>query len=277
MTTFHLVIATISAIIAGFVNAIAGGGTLISFPVLIALGLPAVTANVTNTLALCPGYLSGTLAQRKDLKGQHKKLWVLVPVSLIGGAIGGWLLISTEEKNFRIIIPYLILLAALLLALQGQVKGWILRKKILIEDGNLLKSPLIILLILASIYGGYFGAGVSVIVLATLGLIYSDTLNRLNALKQAIAFSINISAAIYFCFSGRVSWITVIVMSAGAILGGYLGGRLSSHIKPQILRWTVIVIGLLVAIYYFSINLNSASITEAKFIPDSFISSSSFA
>ena len=251
MTILHLVIAAIAAILAGFVNAIAGGGTLISFPILIALGLPAVTANVTNTVALCPGYLSGTLAQRKDLKGQYKKLWVLIPVSLVGGALGGWLLISTEEKNFRIIIPYLILLATILLALQVQVKGWILRKKILTEDGNLLKSPLIILVALAAIYGGYFGAGVSVIVLATLGLIYSDTINRLNALKQVIAFSINISAAIYFCFSSKVDWITALVMAVGAILGGAIGGKLSSKIKPQILRWTVIVIGLFVSLYYF--------------------------
>jgi uncharacterized membrane protein YfcA len=251
MSMLHLVIAAFAAVLAGFINAIAGGGTLITFPILVALGLPAVIANVTNTVALSPGYLSGTLAQRRDLKGQGKKLRVLIPLSLAGGILGGWLLISTEEKSFRLIIPYLILLASVLLALQSQVKNWIMKKKMMNKEENVLRSPLIILLLLATIYGGYFGAGVSVIVLASLGLVYSDSITRLNALKQAISFSINISAAVYFCFTGKVSWSIAFVMAAGAIIGGSLGGMLSSRIKPGILRWTVVAIGLGVALYYF--------------------------
>ena len=251
MTVPHLIIAAIAAVIAGFINAIAGGGTLITFPILVALGLPAVTANVTNTVALCPGYLSGTLAQRKDLKGQAMKLRILIPLSLLGGIIGGWLLISTEEKNFRIIIPYLILLASILLALQSQVKSWIARHNLMNKEENLAKSPLLILLLLAAVYGGYFGAGVSVIVLASLAIIYSGSITKLNALKQVISFSINISAAIYFCFTGKVDWLTALVMAVGAIIGGSLGGKLSSVIKPGILRWSVVVIGFAVAVYYF--------------------------
>jgi uncharacterized membrane protein YfcA len=246
-----LIIAALAAVLAGIVNAIGGGGTLITFPILTALGLPAIVANITNTVALCPGYLSGTLAQRNDLKGQSKKLWVLIPLSLIGGALGGGLLISTGNMNFRTIVPYLILFASVLLAMQNQVKAWIVRRGIMNKDENILKSPLIILVVLASIYGGYFGAGVSVIVLASLGLIYTDSITRLNALKQAIAFAINISAAVYFCFTSQFSWITVLVMAVGAIIGGGLGGRLSSKIKPQTLRWTVVFIGLVVALYYF--------------------------
>jgi uncharacterized membrane protein YfcA len=251
MTIPDLIIAALAAVLAGIVNAIAGGGTLITFPILTALGLPAIIANVTNTVALCPGYLSGTLAQRNDLKGQNKKLWVLIPISLVGGALGGWLLLSTGNKSFRTMVPYLILFASVLLALQNQVKAWIVSRGIMNKDENILKSPLIILVLLASIYGGYFGAGVSVIVLASLGLIYTDSITRLNALKQAIAFAINISAAVYFCFTGQFSWITVLIMAAGAIIGGGIGGRLSSIIKPQILRLTVVVIGFVVALYYF--------------------------
>jgi uncharacterized membrane protein YfcA len=251
MSVFNLAIAALAAVFAGIVNAVAGGGTLITFPILTALGLPVVVANITNTVALCPGYLSGTLAQRNDLKGQRRRLWILIPISLIGGGLWGGLLIYTGDKNFRTIVPYLILLASFLIALQNQVKAWIVKRGIINKEENLLKSPLIFLVLLASVYGGYFGAGVSVIVLAALALIYNDSIVRLNALKQAIAFSINVSAAVYFCFSGKVSWITALVMAVGAIIGGGIGGKLSSKVKPQILRWTVVVIGVIVALYYF--------------------------
>lgn len=253
MTAFELILAVLASIIAGIVNAVAGGGTLITFPVLIALGLPPVVANVTSTVALCPGYFAGTLAQKKDLIGQKKKLFILIPISILGGVIGAGLLIYTGDKSFRSIVPYLILLASIMLAVQNQVKSWINKRGFVNKNENAMKSPLVLLVLFASVYGGYFGAGVSIIVLATLGLIYSDSINRLNALKQAIAFSINISAAIYFCFSGKVNWITALLMTAGAIIGGYLGGKLSGKLNPQVLRWTVIGIGVLVAGYYFII------------------------
>jgi uncharacterized protein len=251
MTIIDLTIAALAAVLAGIVNAVAGGGTLITFPILTALGLPAMVANITNTVALCPGYLSGTLAQKNDLAGQRKRLLIVIPISLIGGALGGVLLIYTGDKNFRTIVPYLLLLASILLALQNQIKAWIVKRGLMSRQENLLTSPLILLILLASVYGGYFGAGVSVIVLAVLALIYNESIVRLNALKQAIAFSINISAAVYFSFSGKVSWITALVMAIGAIAGGSLGGKLSTRLKPQILRWTVVVIGVIVAVYYF--------------------------
>jgi uncharacterized protein len=252
MTLFDLTIAALAAIMAGIVNAVAGGGTLITFPILTALGLPAIVANVTNTVALCPGYLSGALAQKNDLKGQGVKLWILIPVSIVGGAIGGAFLLYSGDKNFRILVPWLILLATILLALQNQIKAWIIKRGLMNKAENLWKSPLILLVLLASVYGGYFGAGVSVIILAVLALIYNESITKLNAIKQALAFSINISAAVYFCFSGKVIWITALVMAVGAIAGGIIGGKLSSKIKPAILRWTVITIGLIVAVYYFS-------------------------
>ena len=124
----ELALAGLAAIAAGMVNALAGGGTLISFPVLVALGIPEVTANITNTVALCPGYLGGALAQKKDLAGQKKRLLLLVPAGIIGGLVGGILLLYVSEQVFHILVPVLILLAAILLAVQDRIRNWIRRR-----------------------------------------------------------------------------------------------------------------------------------------------------
>jgi hypothetical protein len=236
---------------AGAVNALAGGGTLITFPTLTALGIPAIVANVTNTVALCPGYLGATFAQSKDLQGQKKRLFLLLPAGVIGGVVGGFLLLQTGEKLFRALVPFLILLASGLLAVQDPLRAWLTRRASKAGQKAVTKGWTALPVGLAAVYGGYFGAGLSVIVLATLGLMLDDNLTRLNALKQAIAFSANIAAAIFFVFSGRVEWLVALVMAAGALIGGVLGGRLAGSIKPSILRWAVVAIGFTVAILYF--------------------------
>jgi uncharacterized membrane protein YfcA len=243
-------LAGLAAVAAGAVNALAGGGTLITFPMLTFLGVPAVAANITNTVALCPGYFGGTLAQWKDLRGQTKRLWLIVPASIVGGVVGGLLLLQTGERLFRELVPYLILLASVLLAIQDPVRAWLTRRMKEGQSGGLEKLTWLPVG-LASIYGGYFGAGLSVIVLSALGLTLEDSLTRLNALKQAVAFSVNVAAAIFFLFSGQVLWSAALVMAVGALLGGVLGGRLAGRIKPATLRWTVVTIGLIIAIIYF--------------------------
>lgn len=250
LTPFDFLLAAVAAVAAGAVNAIAGGGTLITFPILTFLGIPAVTANVTNTVALCPGYFGGTLAQMNDLQGQKNRLWLVVPASIVGGVLGGFLLLQTGERLFRELVPYLILLASGLLAIQDPVRAWLVRR---MGDGHGASLEKISWLPvgLASIYGGYFGAGLSVIVLSALGLTLEDSLTRLNALKQAVAFSVNIAAAIFFLFSGKVIWSAALVMAIGALIGGVLGGRLASRIKPSALRWTVVIIGVVISIIYF--------------------------
>ena len=238
------------AMAAGAVNALAGGGTLITFPMLTAVGIPAVAANVTNTVALCPGYLGATLAQMKDLRGQKKRLLFYIPASVIGGVIGGVLLLNTGEKAFRSLVPFLILLASVLLAVGDPLRNWVVRR---VGKGGEMVSVggwAVLPVGLAAIYGGYFGAGLSVIVLAVLGLMLNDSLTQLNALKQLIAFSVNIAAAIFFVFSGSVVWSVALVMAICALIGGTLGGRLAGKIKPSVLRWTVVVIGFVVAIIY---------------------------
>ena len=244
------VLVGLAALAAGAVNALAGGGTLITFPMLTAVGVPAVAANVTNTVALCPGYFGGTLAQRNDLRGQKGRLWLIVPAGIFGGVLGGFLLLQTGEKLFKDLVPYLILLASGLLAVQDPVRAWLMRRMGEDHGANLEKLTWLPVG-LASIYGGYFGAGLSVIVLSALGLTLEDTLTRLNALKQAVAFSVNVAAAIFFIFSGQVVWSAALVMAVGALIGGSLGGRLAGRVKPATLRWMVVTIGLIVAIIYF--------------------------
>ena len=237
---------------AGAVNALAGGGTLISFPALTAVGVPAVAANVTNTVALCPGYFGATLAQAKDLRGQKRRLWLLLPAGVLGGVAGGLLLLHTGERTFRALVPFLILLASGLLAVQEPVRAWLTRRLAGQSADGAHERWAAVPVGLAAVYGGYFGAGLSVIVLAALGLLLDDSLTRLNALKQAVALATNVAAAVFFVFSGQVVWPAAAVMAAGALLGGAAGGRLAGRIRPSTLRWVVVAIGLVVSGIYFA-------------------------
>lgn len=246
----EFVVAGMAAVAAGAVNALAGGGTLITFPALVAAGLPAIAANVTSTVALCPGYLGATLAQSGDLEGQRGRLLRCLPAAAAGGVLGGILLLNTGERAFRALVPFLILLAVGLLAVQGPLRAWALRRTGPARPGAALESWTALPVGLAAVYGGYFGAGMSVIVLAVLAVLLDDTLTRLNALKQAVSLSVNVSAAVFFGFSGQVVWPLALVMAAGALAGGVLGGRLASRVRPETLRWIVVTLGLVVALVY---------------------------
>lgn len=250
MGLLEYVLIGLAAVAGGMVNALAGGGSLITFPMLTAVGVPAVAANVTNTVALAPGYLGATIAQVNDLRGQTRRLWFLAPASIVGGVIGGILLLNTGERVFRALVPFLILLAAILLAIQGPVRAWVNRRSGKTEQPAGHETWSALPVGIAAIYGGYFGAGLSVIVLAVLGLVLDDSLTRLNALKQSISFCTNTAAAIFFLFSGQVVWSAALVMAVGALIGGAAGGRLAGRIKPNTLRWTVVTIGVLVALIY---------------------------
>ena len=250
MSELDLALIALAALVAGFINAIAGGGTLISFPALTFLGVPPVAANVTNTLALLPGYLGGTLAQWEDIRAQRKMLFLVLPLALIGGLAGGMLLLATGEKLFRDIVPGLILLASALLALQAPLRSWLLKRAANRGKRELHGAWTFIPLLFAAVYGGYFGAGLSVIVLSALGLGSDESLTRLNALKQAFAFAANIAAALWFAFSGKAVWEAALVMALAALAGGWLGGRFAGRIPPAILCWTVVAVGTVVGIVY---------------------------
>jgi uncharacterized membrane protein YfcA len=235
---------------AGAINALAGGGTLLTFPLLMAVGLPAVSANVTNQIALMPGFFGAALAQLKDLKGQEKRLWLTLPVSVLGGLLGGWLLIRSGERLFNDIVPFLILIASLLLAAQDTIRRWLIRRS---DAGHihLTDAWVVVPVFLATIYGGYFGAAASIIVLAVTGLVIDDTLTRLNAIKQVIGLVSGTAAAVFFVFTGRINWPVALVMMAGSLLGGLLGGRVAGKVNATVLRWVIVGVGLVLAVVYF--------------------------
>ena len=214
-----------------------------TFPVLVATGIPEVVANVTNTVALCPGYLGGTLAQWKDLAGQHRRIRLLVPGAVLGGILGGILLLFVDPGIFHILVPFLILFSAFLLAVQGRVRGWVEPHAAVKKPGDDSTASAILPVAVTAVYNGYFGAGGSVVILAVLGVFFTDSLTRLNALKQVLTLAANVAAAVFFLFSGRILWAVAIVMALCALAGGAAGGKIAGRINPETLRWTVVLVG----------------------------------
>lgn len=236
-----------AALVGGAVNAIAGGGSLVTFPALVAVGLPPVVASVTNTVALCPGYFGATLAQRKDLAGQGRRAAFILPLAALAGAGGALLLLETGERAFARLVPFLILFAVILVGLQDKLRVWLAARTAPRHTELLAAVPIAV----ASIYGGYFGAGMGVMILAALGIVIDDSLTRLNALKQSISLSVNAAAAAVFFVRGPIDWTITLVMAGAALAGGAIGGAFASRIPARVLRWAIVVIGVIVAIVYF--------------------------
>ncbi len=242
---YRLPVLALAGLAAGAVNALAGGGTLITFPAMVALGVPPVVANLTSAVALCPGYLGGTLAQRRDLAGQGLRAVLLAPAAALGAVTGAFLLLGSSGRQFTAVVPGLIVLACALLAAQPVVRRWALRN----GEGDALRTPLwaVLPVGLSAVYGGYFGAGLGVMTLAVLALSVGDTLNRLNAMKQLLSLVINVAAAVVFIRSGQVMWSIAAAVGGGALVGGSLGGRFAGRVSPDRLRILVITLGVAVA------------------------------
>lgn len=248
MDVAHLALIALAALAGGAVNAIAGGGSLITFPVLLAAGLPAVTASMTNTVAMCPGYLGATFAQRAQLEGQGGRAWRLLPLSIAGSLAGAYILLQTTERAFQTLVPFLLVFAALLLALQGRLR------KLLAGRAHAKHSVAFAVVPIgaAAVYGAYFGAGMGVMILAVLAVVIDDTLVRANALKQLLSLVINVCAAIVFVVVGTIDWTVALAIAIGSLVGGVIGGQLVSRIPEAVLRWTVIAVALIVAAIYFA-------------------------
>ncbi len=254
--TDHL-IAAVAALAAGLINAVAGGGTLVTFPTLIALGLPTVAANITNTVALCPGYFGGTFAQRDDLAQQRRRVPPVVAAAAAGGILGSILLIISPEKFFRSVVPFLLLGACALLALGDRIKAALPARPALATGATGAGEPrrvpnsIVASVFGIGVYAGYFGAGMGIVALAVLSIALNDSMVRINALKQLVAFTANIVAASLFAFSGKVEWSLALVMAPASLVGGSLGGRLVRHLNPWVLRAIVITIGVAVAVNFW--------------------------
>jgi len=239
----------IAGFVAGAINSIAGGGTLLSFPALMWVGRSAVIANATNTVAIWPGSLAGVFGFRHDLKRVRPWLfWLMIP-SLAGGIAGAVLLLHTREKTFSRIVPFLILGATLLLAAQEVIS----RRLNLIAKAHAKPTAgwvvfVFVFQLLVALYGGYFGAGMGILMLAALGLIGLSDLHEMNGLKNLLAICINGVAAIYFAVAGAVDWRDVAVMAVTSILGGLTGAKLAHKLGRTFVRRAVVAIGIVMTV-----------------------------
>src|SRR5512132_3405582 len=245
-----------AGLLAGAVNAVAGGGSLISFPALLAVGYPALTANVTNAVALTPGYFGGTLGYRRELEGQRARIVALGATSAAGAVLGAFLLVISSAAFFERVVPFLIFLACGLLAAQTRLARLVQRRREGADGAPTADPPaadphtlpLLAAQFLAAIYGAYFGAGVGIMMLAVLGIFLADSLQRLNALKGLLSLLINGIAAVYFILFADVRWVAVAIMAVTSLLGGQLGVVLARRLNDQALRWLVIAFGVAVGL-----------------------------
>ena len=233
--------------LAGAVNAVAGGGSLISFPALLAVGQPAVTANVTNAVAVVPGYLGGTIGYRRELQGQRRRAVGLAATSIVGAVCGAILLLVSSEKLFKAIVPFLVLFSAALLAAQPLMSKLTRGPR----RGGEHTVRLHAMNFGAAVYGGYFGAGLGIMLLAVLGLSIDDELQRLNALKGLLSLVIGLVAAAYFAIFGPVQWDAAAVMAVTSLGGGQAGVVLARRLDDRVLRWVVVAFGTAVGIALF--------------------------
>lgn len=238
----------VAAFVAGAVNAIAGGGSLISFPALVAAGFPARTANVTNTVALWPGYLGGSFGYRELLIPQRRTIALLSASSILGAIAGSIILLSTPESAFEAIVPFLILFAALLLAVQSRVAAVVAAHRRAGRPQSAAPIELHAVVFVLAVYGAYFGAGLGILTLAVLGVLLPDDLQRSNALKGVLSLIINAAAVVYFAAFGPVEWAPALLMALAALAGGYAGAHLARRLRPQLFRVAVVVFSVAVAV-----------------------------
>ena len=241
-----IVLVAFVSLLAGAINAVAGGGSLITFPTLLALGFPPVTANVTNTVALVPGYIGGMAGYRRELGGQRAKVFMLLPAVVVGAVIGATILLTTSSRIFRGVVPFLVLAASVLLLAQPSIQRRLTRLHP--ETGEAINAEHDVVSILgvlfAAIYGGYFGGVLGVILLAILGITMTDHLQRLNALKSVLQFAINLVAVVIFAIWGPVQWAVVLLMAPLTLAGGWLGSHFGRRLQAAHLRRFVGVYGL---------------------------------
>jgi hypothetical protein len=246
LSTSHVILLIAAGLGAGIFNGVAGGGSLISFPVLLALGYPALTANVTNTVGIWPGYLSSAAGFRREISDQGGWLARLSPVAVSGAVLGAVLLLTTPSATFTSLAPWLVLGASLLFAAQP------LLSRALNSQSNTTPGTRPALLLagtfLASVYGGYFGAGMGVMLLAILGLALPDSLTRTSGLRTLLSILVNGMAAAVFLIHGGLAWDAVGLLAIGSLVGGWIGARVALSIPATALRIVVIVIGLGTAI-----------------------------
>ena len=241
MDLSHVALLLVAGLAAGGVNAIAGGGSLITFPSLIATGLPSVDANVTNSVSVFPGYVSSVAGSRADLAGQGRRLRTILPTSLAGSVAGCALLLLTPARAFELIVPFLVLGAAATLAFQQRLRGLVGHPRTLSPRRAAITLQVVVFA--GAVYGGYFGAALGVMYVAALALILDEPLNRINALKNVLSAAVGLVTVVVFALFGPVHWGAVLTLAPATIVGGYAGARLARRLPARVLRLLIVTFG----------------------------------
>ena len=245
MTLLEMTAVLLAGVAAGTINTVVGSGTLITFPTLLAFGVPPVTANVSNTIGLVPGSVSGAIGYRRELVGQRDRLVRLASASLLGGIVGAVLLLALPEEAFSAIVPVLIGLGCLLVVLQPTIS----RRVALRREGRGTvheHGPLWVwvLVFATGVYGGYFGAAQGVLLMAVMGIGIQETLQRLNAVKNVLAGLVNGVAAVIFMVVAEVDWVVAALIAVGSVVGGQLGATVGRRLPPLALRIVIVLVGV---------------------------------
>ncbi|WP_395657946.1 sulfite exporter TauE/SafE family protein [Nocardioides sp.] len=245
MSPFEVVAILLAGVAAGTINTVVGSGTLITFPTLLAFGIPPVTANVSNTIGLVPGSVSGAVGYRRELAGQRSRVLRLGVGSLIGGTLGAVLLLVLPAGAFEAIVPVLIVLGLVLVVLQPRISAWVARRHEAFggmpHHGTWWVWPGVLL---TGVYGGYFGAAQGVLLMAVMGTGIDESLQRLNAVKNVLAAIVNAVAGLIFALVADVDWWIVLLIGVGSVIGGQLGATVGRRLPSTALRVTIVVVGL---------------------------------
>lgn len=236
---------------AGTVNAVAGGGSLVTFPALVAVGLPLLPANVTNSIAVSPGYVASVYGSRTDLaeladSRGRRMLLALLPTAVVGMAVGCAVLLLTPDRAFEVVVPFLVLGATAVLAFQGRLRRVVGHPRELSPRRR--SVALHATVGLGAVYGGYFGAALGVLMVAGLGLVLDDTLARISSLKNAIAAVVGVGTVLVFAVFGPVDWLAVAVVAPASLIGGYTGARLARRLPARVLRAVIVMFGVAVSV-----------------------------
>jgi len=243
-----------TAFVAGMINAVAGGGTLITFPLLILFGVPPVVANATSTLALVMGTSGSLYGFRARIQEVRPWFKTFIPVSLLGGWIGSYLLTRGSEQSFARLVPFLVLFATLLFMLQGVMRRRVAHHAVVEMSGPAGRMPFlwaVIFQFFVSVYGGYFGAGIGILMLASLGFLGFADIHGMNTLKNVLGSLINLVAAVWFTACGLIDWPIMGVMTVGAVAGYFVGATYSQRLSQERVRHLITVIGLIITVVMF--------------------------
>jgi uncharacterized protein len=251
LTMLEIVCLAAAAAAGGAVNAVAGGGTLITFPALLLFNTPPVIANATSTLALVVGTSGSIYGYRRHLNPVKPWLWRFIPVSVLGGLLGALLLTWTDNRTFARLVPYLILFATVVFLAQGMVRRLVVVKPPSNRQGHAVLWAVMLFQFAVAVYGGYFGAGIGILMLATLGFLGLNHIHEMNTLKSILGSLINLVAALWFIAAGLIHWPKAGIMTAGAIAGYYLGAHYAQRIPQSRVRQLITLIGLVLTAITF--------------------------